>query len=121
MAKGGVVARMAGAWERGGAGVWVMVATFPDERMYLATDWVHGSTYLNPLTGLVPFNDLGPTGLVSSRESPNWYAWIAPVNTLDLHGEDLIDDAKLKQIIEKNDTSTDAQRWAATLSLAGAI
>ena len=35
---------------------------------------------------------------------------IAPVNTLDLHGEDLIDDAKLAHIIEKNESSTDAQR-----------
>src|ERR1700736_1913077 len=26
----------------------VLVATFPDERMFLATDWLHGSTYLDP-------------------------------------------------------------------------
>jgi uncharacterized protein YjbI with pentapeptide repeats len=59
-----------------------MVATFPDEHMYLA--WLHGVT---------------------------------PVNTLDLHGEDLIDDLKLKQIIEKTESSADRQRWVATLSL----
>ncbi len=51
-------------------------------------------------------------------EKPNWYASIAPINTLDLHGEDLIDDAKLAHIIEKNDNTNDAQRWVATLSLA---
>jgi hypothetical protein len=60
------------------------VATFPDERIYLAR-----------LDG------------------------IAPVNTLDLHGEDLIDDAKLAHIIEKNESSTGAQRWVAALLLKG--
>jgi hypothetical protein len=85
-----------------------MVATFPDERIYVATDRLHGSSHLDP-----------DTGEVSSRDRPNWYALIVPVNTLDLHGEDLIDDAKLKQIIEKNESSTGAQRWVATLSLAG--
>ncbi len=64
----------------------VMVATFPDERMYLATNWLRG---------------------------------IAPVNTLDLHGEDLIDDAKLAHILEKNESTTGAQRWVATLPFAG--
>jgi hypothetical protein len=44
---------------------------------------------------------------------------IAPVNALDLHGEDLIDDAKLKQIVENNESSADSQRWAAGLSLRG--
>jgi uncharacterized protein YjbI with pentapeptide repeats len=73
----------------------VIVVTFPDEQMYLATYWLHGSTYLHH----------------------TWYALIAPVNTLDQHGEDLIDDAKLKQIIEKNESSADAQRWVSTLSL----
>lgn len=64
----------------------VAVATFPDEHIYLATNWLHG---------------------------------IAPANTLDLHGEDLIDDNKLAHIIEKNESSIGAQRWAETLSLAG--
>jgi hypothetical protein len=63
----------------------VAVATFPDEHMYLATNWLHG---------------------------------IAPANTLDLHGKDLIDDEKLARI-EKNENSADAQRWVATLPLAG--
>jgi hypothetical protein len=40
----------------------VMVATFPDEQMYLATHWLHGSRAGDKIT---------------------------PVNTLDLHGEDL--------------------------------
>jgi hypothetical protein len=62
----------------------VLVATFPDERIYLAR--------------LDRF---------------------APVNTLELHGEDLVDDAKLAHFIEKNESSTGAERWAATLPLAG--
>jgi uncharacterized protein YjbI with pentapeptide repeats len=52
--------------------------------------------------------------------------WIAPVNILDLRGEDLIDDAKLAHIIEKNESSTahpvgilNEPRWVATLPLAG--
>jgi uncharacterized protein YjbI with pentapeptide repeats len=81
-----------------------MVATFPDERIYVATYWLHGSTYLDPDAGEV-------------SDTPNWYAFIAPVNTLDLHGQDLIDDLKLKQIIEKSESSADRQRWVATLSL----
>jgi Pentapeptide repeats (8 copies) len=85
-----------------------MVATFPDERIYVATHWLHGSTYFDP-----------DTGEVSSRDRPNWYASIAPVNTLALRGEDLIDDAKLAHILEKNENSTGAQRWVATLPLAG--
>ncbi len=85
-----------------------VVATFPDERMYVATDWLHGSTLRDRNTGEVP-----------SPDAPKWYALIAPINTLDLHGEDLIDDAKLAHIIEKNESSTNAQRWVATLSLAG--
>jgi hypothetical protein len=63
----------------------VMVATFPDERMYLATNWLHGSTYFDPI-----WDEL------SSPDAPNWYRLIAPINTLDLHWEDLIDDAILR-------------------------
>jgi len=51
----------------------VMEATFPDERIYVATHWLHGSP---------------SPGKVSSPDMPNWYALIAPVNILDLHGED---------------------------------
>jgi hypothetical protein len=40
------------------------------------------------------------TGEVLSRDRPHWDALIAPVNTLDLHGEDLIKNAKLAHIIE---------------------
>ncbi|WGJ14131.1 pentapeptide repeat-containing protein [Methylocapsa sp. D3K7] len=68
----------------------VMVATFPDERIYLATQWLHGSTYLR-----------------------------TPTNTLDLHGEDLIEDTKLSDIIKKNEGSAGAQRWVAALFVAG--
>jgi hypothetical protein len=83
-----------------------MVATFPDERIYLATYWLHGSTDLDP-----------QTGKESSRDRPYWYALIAPINTLQPYGKDLIDDAKLKQIIEKNESSSGSQRWEAILSL----
>jgi hypothetical protein len=84
----------------------VVVATFPDERMYASTYWLHGSTYLDPWSGET-----------SSPNRPNLYPLIAPVNTLALRGEDLIDDAKLAHILEKNESSTDA-RWVATWSLA---
>ncbi len=47
----------------------------------------------------------------------SWLSAITPVNTIDLHGEDLIDDAKLKQILEKNENSANAKRWEATLTL----
>jgi uncharacterized protein YjbI with pentapeptide repeats len=66
----------------------VVVATFPDEHMYLA--WLHG---------------------------------IAPPNTLDLHGEDLIEGKKLADVIKKNESSPGhpvsvlyGPRWVATLS-----
>ena len=45
----------------------VAVATFPDEHMYLATN-------------------------LDLERKPDWYSKFAPVNTLDLHGEDFIDD-----------------------------
>ncbi|MGB6327039.1 MAG: hypothetical protein WBG11_15025 [Methylocella sp.] len=52
----------------------VMVATFPDEQMYLATNWLHRS----------------------------WAgAGITPINTLYLYDEDLIDDTKLAHILER--------------------
>ncbi len=90
----------------------VMVATFPDERMYAATYWLHGSATTHYWLH-------GPaTTEVSSPHRPNWYAWIVWPNTLALRGEDLIDDAKLAHIIETNETSTGAERWVATLSLA---
>ena len=62
----------------------VLVATFPDERMYLAVDWLHDS-------------GIG--------------AKIAPVNILDVNGVDLIGDAKLAHIIETNESSSDEKRW----------
>jgi uncharacterized protein YjbI with pentapeptide repeats len=86
----------------------VLVATFPDERVYMATYWLHGSSYPDR-----------PLVRASPRDRPNWYPLIAWANTLDLDGEDLIDDKKLADIITKNEGSTDAQRWVATLSLAG--
>ena len=69
----------------------VLLATFPDEQIYLATDWPRGS----------------PAG----RK-------ITPVNTLDLDGEDLIDDAKKANITE-NESSAVEIRWIAALSLTG--
>ena len=54
----------------------VAVATFPDEHMYLATDWLHGDTYPN-------FSN----GPLESHGRPIWYGWIAAVNTLQLRGE----------------------------------
>jgi uncharacterized protein YjbI with pentapeptide repeats len=104
MANGGLVARGAGNGERGGA---AMVATFPDERMYVATHTLHGPTYFDLPIGLPLLHDIG------------WYAWMSPVNTLYLYGEDLIDEAKLTHILETNESSTDEQRWVATLSLVG--
>src|SRR3984893_1963467 len=90
----------------------VTLATFPDEPLYVATYWLHGSTYLDPDTGEV------------SSDRPNWYAWITWPNTLDLHGEDLIDDIKFANIVKENEGSIDVQtweapRWVATLSLGG--
>jgi uncharacterized protein YjbI with pentapeptide repeats len=74
----------------------VMVATFPDEQMYVATErW------------------RGETGRKTRLDV------ITPINTLNLRGEDLINDAKLADILKKNDSSTDVPRWVATLSLAG--
>jgi hypothetical protein len=49
----------------------VMVVTFPDGGMYLATHWLHG--------------DAGAVGVIK------------PVNTLDVNGEDLIDWRFLKR------------------------
>ncbi|MGH6812144.1 MAG: pentapeptide repeat-containing protein [Methylocella sp.] len=72
----------------------VLVVTFPDERMYLATKRWHGSPY---------------------QGSP--VAVISPVNTLFLRGDDLIDDAKLAHIIAKNESATGENRWEATLVL----
>jgi uncharacterized protein YjbI with pentapeptide repeats len=73
----------------------IVVATFPDERIYLATNW-----------------------LWASRVGTNARAKITPDNTLYLLGQDLIDDAKLTQI-EKNETSLGAERWEPVLSLTG--
>lgn len=86
----------------------VLVATFPDEQMYLATNWLHGSYYREV-----------STGWISPHDRPKWYGWIAPISRLVLRGEDLIDDPKLKQIIEKNEGSADTLRCVPTLSLAG--
>jgi uncharacterized protein YjbI with pentapeptide repeats len=69
----------------------MMVATFPDEHTYLAVKWLLGHGYDS----------------------------ITPVNSLDLYAEDLIDDAKLAHNLEKNESPTGAQRWVASLSLAG--
>jgi uncharacterized protein YjbI with pentapeptide repeats len=77
----------------------VLVATFPDERMYLATNWfLWGEMW---------------------RRQPN--AWIAPItprNTLDLHGEGLVDDDKLTRINNKNKEAGES-RWEPVLVLKG--
>jgi uncharacterized protein YjbI with pentapeptide repeats len=56
---------------------------------------------------------------LDSGRKPASYNAIARVNTLNLPSEDLIDDAKLAHIIEKNEGSAGATRWVATLPLAG--
>ncbi len=86
----------------------VMVATFPDEQLYVATYWLHGSTYFDPDNGLRDWPITFPYTLI---------ALIAPVNTLDLYEEDLINDEKPAHILEKNESSTGSRRWTATLSL----
>ena len=86
----------------------VLVATFPDERMYSATNLNSGFDRYWYLSWSNPTN---------RDRKPDWYDSYAPANTLDLHGEDLIDEAKLAHIIEKNESSTDAHRWVAALSL----
>jgi uncharacterized protein YjbI with pentapeptide repeats len=85
----------AGAFSATALAYAVMVATFPDEHMYLATNWLRESD-------------------VSSKLRDRF----RPVNTLDLHGEDLIDGEKLARI-EKTESSVDAQKWEHTLSVAG--
>jgi uncharacterized protein YjbI with pentapeptide repeats len=79
----------------------VLLATFPDEPIYLATDWLRESHF-----------------------GANARAKITPISTLDLHGEDLIDDEKLKKNLENNERSTGEKwtgkkRWVASLLLAG--
>jgi hypothetical protein len=75
----------------------VVVATFPDERMYVATNWLHGSMYLD-------------YGQLYSPDASKLYRLLAPINTLDLKGESLIDEEKLVDIIEKNKHTAGAQR-----------
>jgi uncharacterized protein YjbI with pentapeptide repeats len=84
----------------------VAVATFPDERIYVATKRLHGESY----------RDTG-TGELKWRDRPVWYGWVAFSNTLDLHGESLIDDAKLTLIAKKNERSALPDRWEPTLLL----
>lgn len=62
----------------------VVVATFPDERMYLATNGL-GSEFVS--------------------------------NTLDLHGEALIDFARLENVIKKNKSETGKSRWEPAISV----
>ena len=75
----------------------VIVATFPDERMYVATSWLHGSMYLD-------------FGYLFSPDASKLYRLLAPINTLDLKGESLIDEEKLVDIIEKNKRTAGTQR-----------
>jgi hypothetical protein len=82
----------------------VVVATFPDERIYVATKRLHGESY----------RDTG-TGELKWRDRPVWYGWIAFPNTLDLHGEGLIDYAKLENITKKNKSETGKTRWEPAL------
>ncbi|HEY8008138.1 MAG TPA: pentapeptide repeat-containing protein [Methylocella sp.] len=117
-----------------------LAATFPDEGIYIATSWLHltievpsrfhtvlqehrsDSTYslLDDHRKLVVNKSDSIAGInYENRLSRFWYTLLAPINTLDLHGEDLTDDAKLTDITNKNESSTNAQRWVATLSLKG--
>jgi hypothetical protein len=84
----------------------VLVATFPDEKIYLATNWLHGESYRD-----------FTTGELESRGRQVWFGWIAPANTLDLHGEGLIDYAKLENITKKNKSESGENRWEPILLL----
>jgi uncharacterized protein YjbI with pentapeptide repeats len=84
----------------------VMVATFPDERIYLATDWLHGESYWAIWAWELQW-----------RDRPGWYDWIAFPNALDLHGQDLIDYARLENINKKNKSESGKSRWEPVLSL----
>ena len=117
-----------------------LAATFPDEGIYVATSWLHltievpsrfhkvlqegrsDSTY-SPLDDhrklMVNKTDSIAGINYENRISRFWYTMFAPINTLDLHGEDLTDDAKLTDITNKNESPANAQRWVATLSLKG--
>ncbi|HUB64027.1 MAG TPA: hypothetical protein VL996_06190, partial [Methylocella sp.] len=77
----------------------VVVATFPDEQVYAATNWLHGKSYRD-------------IGMLNWTDRPRWYHWIVFFsNSLDLHGQDLIDDAKLEQINKKNKSASGQSRW----------
>ena len=84
----------------------VLVATFPDERIYLATNRVHGELYRDFKSNERKW-----------RNRPVWYGWLAFPNTLDLHGEGLIDYANLENISKKNQRSALEERWEPTLIL----
>jgi uncharacterized protein YjbI with pentapeptide repeats len=89
----------------------VAIATFPDERMYVVADyvvtnWFHGQSKW-------------PYGSNEFRGRPDWYRWMTPVNSLSLDGEDLIEDRKLAQIIEKNENNADEGRWVPVSTFVG--
>jgi uncharacterized protein YjbI with pentapeptide repeats len=71
LARAGVLSALALAYA-------VVVATFPDERIYRATHFL-----------------LKNSEVYWDFERPTWYGWIAPVNSLDLHRKNLVDEAKL--------------------------
>ena len=56
----------------------IVIATFPDEHMYLTTNWLHGDAHWDLVTGELEW---------SSR--PKWYSRITFANSLDLDSEDL--------------------------------
>jgi len=85
----------------------VLVATFPDEKIYQATNWLHRDSYRDFTTGELRW-----------RGRPIWYDSIAPANTLDLRGEGLIDYPKLENITKKNKSETSESRWEPILLLA---
>jgi len=85
----------------------VAIATFPDERMYLATKAWHSEARRDQWANSFAFGG-----------KQDWYAWIAPINALDLRGQSLIDDVKLKNINEKNTNEILPSRWEPVLPLA---
>jgi hypothetical protein len=102
----------------------IAIANFPDEWIYLKTSNLRLA--LNVASGAekklrasqAPTQKADAPEAVEGPKPKAWYAWLWPPNTLDLRNQDLIDDAKRKQIIEreKEDKNT---KWIASIDLRG--